>query len=118
MDAYPNHYVVHNLPLLLLSGIGDDRTDNAPTVPEYPSLHDRGTLIESDFPVLSGPLVDSLRAAFHDHDASDAPWKPPTDAGRSSGIPLRIRNIGRVSFSFHFRSSFTTEDFVANNTNH
>jgi trafficking protein particle complex subunit 11 len=93
MDAYPNEHIVHNLPLLLLSGIAHHDT---PTDLEYPSLHDRGTLIDSDFPLLTGPLVESLRAAFVDHDASDAPWRAPTDVGRS-GIPLKIKTIGRVS---------------------
>lgn len=96
MDAYPKDYIVHNLPLVLLSGIAHE-DDNSNTNSEYPSLQERGTTIESDFPLLTGPLVDNLRAAFIDHDASDAPWRPSNDVGRSNGIPLRIKTIKRVS---------------------
>ncbi|KAE8549706.1 hypothetical protein EYB25_008230 [Talaromyces marneffei] len=94
MDAYPNDYIVHNLPLVLLSGIAHEE-DESNSNSKYPSLHERGTTIESDFPLLTGPLVDNLRAAFIDHDASDAPWRPSNDAGRSNGIPLRIKTIKR-----------------------
>ncbi|EED20258.1 conserved hypothetical protein [Talaromyces stipitatus ATCC 10500] len=92
MDAYPNDYIVHNLPLILLSGIAHDE---AASRPEYPSLQQRGTAIESDFPLLTGPLVDILRSAFIDHDASEAAWRPPTDTGKFNGSPLRIKTIGR-----------------------
>ena len=97
MDAYPKDYIVHNLPLVLLSGIAHE-DDDSNTSSEYPSLQERGTTIESDFPLLTGPLVDNLRAAFIDHDASDAPWRPSNDVGRSNGIPLRIKTIKRVSY--------------------
>lgn len=95
MDAYPNNYIVHNLPLVLLSGIAHEEGVSNSS-PEYPSLHERGTTIESDFPLLTGPLVENLRAAFIDHDATDAPWRPSNDVGRSNGIPLKIRIIKRV----------------------
>lgn len=99
MDAYPNDYIVHNLPLVLLSGIAHEDDESNPN-PEYPSLQERGTIIESDFPLLTGPLVENLRIAFIDHDASDAPWRPSNDAGRSNGIPLRIKTIKRVGLIY------------------
>lgn len=95
MDAYPDDYIVHNLPLVLLSGIAHEDDESIPNS-QYPSLQERGTTIESDFPLLTGPLVESLRTAFIDHDASEAPWRPSYDAGRSNGIPLRVKTIKRV----------------------
>lgn len=111
MDAYPKDYIVHNLPLVLLSGIAHE-DDNSNTNSEYPSLQERGTTIESDFPLLTGPLVDNLRTAFIDHDASDAPWRPSNDVGRSNGIPLRIKTIKRVSFHL---TDITSRAFIGLN---
>lgn len=97
MDAYPEDYVAHNLPLILLSGI-DPAPDHdvSKTGVRYPLLQEKGTPIESDFPLLSGRLVEDLRTAFLQQDASDAPWNSQSHTGRSSGIGLRIKIIGRV----------------------
>jgi hypothetical protein len=97
MDAYPEDYVAHNLPLILLSGIepGSDYTVNSAEA-QYPLLQEKGTQIESDFPLLSGQLVDDLRTAFLQQDASGAPWNSRSLTGRSSGIGLRIKVVGRV----------------------
>lgn len=97
MDAYPEDYVAHNLPLILLSGIepAPDHVANKPEV-RYPLLQEKGTPIESDFPLLSGRLVEDLRTAFLQQDASDAPWNSRSHTGRSIGIGLRIKIIGRV----------------------
>lgn len=113
MDAYPDDCIVHNLPLVLLSGIAHEDDESSPSS-QYPSLQERGTTIESDFPLLTGPLVENLRTAFIDHDASDAPWRPLYDAGRSTGIPLRIKTIKRVGIIYRHLSKSTYESVDTN----
>ncbi|KAL1967530.1 hypothetical protein VTN77DRAFT_3045 [Rasamsonia byssochlamydoides] len=96
MDAYPEDYVAHNLPLILLSGLEPDPDHGVNSAEaQYPLLQEKGTQIESDFPLLSGQLVDDLRTAFLQQDASGAPWNARSHTGWSSGIGLRIKIIGR-----------------------
>lgn len=99
MDAYPDDYIAHNLPLILVSGLdnNDNDNDNDPSQSEYPLLDQSGTLVESDFPVLDGPLVNDLRHAFLDYDAYGARWRASADVGRSNSIASRIKLTGRVS---------------------
>lgn len=94
MDAYPPDYLAHNLPLILVSGLANPvDTVNV----DYPLIQTNGTEVDSDFPLLEGRLADDLQTAFLEQDASDAPWSASARTGRSSGIGLRIKNIGRVS---------------------
>jgi trafficking protein particle complex subunit 11 len=103
MDAYPEDYVVHNLPFILISGLGNsfdcrDRSLEA----DYPLLKENGVRIESDFPLLIGSLADDICSAFRDYDASDAPWNSKAHISQVVGNGLRVKIIGRVSW-------FTTE---------
>lgn len=98
MDAYPEDYVVHNLPFLLLSGLeADTQDDNESSASDYPLLQEKGPTIYSDFPPLSGPTADELRSNLLEEDVSRVPWDAgqPTGA-RSSGIGYRIKSVGRV----------------------
>ncbi|EAW07923.1 uncharacterized protein ACLA_026400 [Aspergillus clavatus NRRL 1] len=97
MDAYPEDYVVHNLPFLLLSGLeADTQDDNESSASDYPLLQEKGPTIYSDFPPLSGPTADELRSNLLEEDVSRVPWDAgqPTGA-RSSGIGYRIKSVGR-----------------------
>jgi hypothetical protein len=98
MDAYPEDYVVHNLPFILLSGLEADPPDEAgSSVPEYPLLLEKGPRIYSDFPPLSGPTAEALRRKLLEEDASEVPWdnREPTSTGYS-GIGYKIKSVGRV----------------------
>jgi hypothetical protein len=98
MDAYPEDYVVHNLPFILLSGLEADPPDEAGSSgPEYPLLDEKGPRIYSDFPPLSGPTAEELRRNLLEEDASEVPWdnREPTST-RYSGIGYKIKSIGRV----------------------
>jgi hypothetical protein len=100
MDAYPDDYVAHNLPFFLISGLGDSSDhDDSSLEGQYPLLKENGLQIESDFPPLIGSLADDLRSAFRDHDASDAPWNSRAHTGQIAGNGVKIKNIGRVSWS-------------------
>jgi hypothetical protein len=94
MDAYPEDYISHNLPLILLSGLEADANDDLEA--RYPLLLERGFQIESDIPPVTGQLADNVLNAFLKEDASDAPWNAKGYAGRPGGIGFRLKSIGRV----------------------
>lgn len=97
MDGYPEDYVTHNLPFVLLSGLDAGADDGAqPSGVQHPLLHEKGTKIYSDFPSLSGPVAEELRRIFLEEDASEAPWNSRNDFERSGRIGFRLKSVGRV----------------------
>lgn len=100
MDAYPEDYLVHNLPLILLSGLETNAKDESGSTADdvnYPLLREKGYHIYSDFPAVSGHAAEELRNALLEKDASQAPWISRTDAlGRPAATGVKIKSVGRV----------------------
>jgi hypothetical protein len=99
MDAYPEDYVNHNLPLVLLSGLEADTKDNSGESSDYPLLSERGTHIFSDFPPLGGDVAEELRSLLLQEDGSQMPWKSRvnvTGNTATANIAYRIKSSGRV----------------------
>ncbi|THC98211.1 hypothetical protein EYZ11_002293 [Aspergillus tanneri] len=98
MDAYPEDYVVNNLPFILLSGLeASSEDDLQPRGVDYPLLHEKGARIYSDFPPLNGPIAKELREMLLEEDASEIPWKPRDSA--HTGLPrikYKIKSVGRT----------------------
>ncbi|KAJ5957822.1 hypothetical protein N7501_012101 [Penicillium viridicatum] len=98
MDAYPEDYVNHNLPLILLSGLEADPENDTETSSSYPLLLEKGTHIFSDFPPLSGAVAEELRSLLLEEDSSQMPWKSRvTVSGNTTiaNIGYRIKSSGR-----------------------
>ena len=71
MDAYPPPYVEHNLPLVLLSGLGEEPAkDGAVTGPKR---QESGARIFTESPECQSSV---LLQAFKSFDGSDYPWTP------------------------------------------
>ena len=97
MDAYPEDYVAHNLPLILLSGLGSEPESSVEfESSKYPLLQENGIQIFSDFPFLTSSVADELKKVLLDGDASTAPWNSTNIGGGQGGIGFRIRQAGRV----------------------
>lgn len=99
MDAYPEDYVNHNLPFVLLSGLEADTENDTGISSSYPLLSEKGTHIFSDFPPLSGAVAEELRSLFLDEDASQTPWKSRLSVSgntTTAKIGYRIKSSGRV----------------------
>lgn len=98
MDAYPEDYVAHNLPFVLLSGLEASSDDDLQCVrADYPLLRERGVKIYSDFPPLTGSVAEELRRVLLEENAFRAPWDTSEDAHASSSrIEYKIRSVGRV----------------------
>ncbi|KAI3146112.1 hypothetical protein CBS147325_4858 [Penicillium roqueforti] len=98
MDAYPEDYVNHNLPLVLLSGLEAGPENDTKTSLSYPLLSEKGTHIFSDFPHLSGAVAEELRSLLLLEDSSQMPWKSRvTVSGNTTtaNIGYRIKSSGR-----------------------
>jgi hypothetical protein len=101
MDAYPEDYVNHNLPFVLLSGLEADTEDASETSSSYPLLLEKGTHIFSDFPPLSGAVAEELRSLLLEEDCSQMPWKSRVNLSgntNTSNIGYRVKSSGRVGF--------------------
>ena len=105
MDDYPAEYVDHNLPLVLLSGLGPDTKDEDapgafPPSPlpqqQYPLLQENPIQIFSDFPPLTGPTAIAVRDALLGQDASDTPWNAGGDKETSTPGVFSVKRVGRV----------------------
>lgn len=99
MDAYPDDYVNHNLPLVLLSGLEAGSEDHHEPLAEYPLLSERAHHIFSDFPPLSGAVADELRRVLLAEDGSQMPWKAGQSFNGNPSAPrigYKIKSTGRV----------------------
>ena len=97
MDGYPPQYVEHNLPLIILTGLGrrDDgvfqRAEEA-----YPLLRDHGIYISSEVPNVPPDVAEELLGGFRDFDARDASWNGRPGKGKMGTMGFTYRAVGRV----------------------
>ena len=94
MDAYPQNYTSHNVPLVVLSGLGTTKSDGAEA--RYPLFQEKGIRISSESPNVSGPEVKELSECFRDFDARDAAWNHRPSKGKMGSMSFTYRHVGRV----------------------
>jgi len=96
MDRFPADFVIHNLPLLLLSGLGTgSQLEPDPSGRSHNFLHEGGFRIRVEAPILQGALAEQLLQSFCEHDASDIPWHAKS-LNTNSGKFFKISSVGRV----------------------
>lgn len=97
MEAYPEDYVEHNLPLILLSGLGAE-----PEASEETSERSRRLLLEGGFriktdtPPLTSSTAENLLRAFLSADSSEASWNNRASSTTDGDGRFRIKRVGRV----------------------
>ncbi|PGH31314.1 hypothetical protein GX50_05909 [[Emmonsia] crescens] len=102
MEAYPPDYIDHNLPLILLSGLGSDPQPDAQdkVIPdggtEYPPLRDGGVEIFSDFPLLTDSTAERVLNALLSEDATGRPWNSKSDGARAGAVGYKVKRVGRT----------------------
>lgn len=96
MDGYPADYVQHNLPLIVLSGLGAGKELESPPAVQDVLPGRAITTISSDIPVATGQHAEKLSQAFLDADGTNAPWNGRAFLGKGVQHGFRIRNVGRV----------------------
>ncbi|KAI9839920.1 MAG: hypothetical protein M1819_000112 [Sarea resinae] len=94
MEAYPEGYIVHNVPLLVLSGLGPDHLHTpADSVEQsYPLLAQRGFKIGSEVPPVANETADRLLQDFLHLDSRNAAWNGRLEKNK---FVFRMKAIGR-----------------------
>jgi trafficking protein particle complex subunit 11 len=86
MDAYAPAYVAHNVPLLVVSGLG--------SAPRSKSKAPEGaTRITSEIPPVESEDAQALLRHFKDSDAGELAWNAREYSGRNK---FRVKTVGRV----------------------
>ena len=103
MDGYPLHFVSHNIPFMILFGLGSPNPSSSHghgphDTPEadYPLLLEKGIYISSDLPNVTGKAADELLQCFRDFDAKDAAWNNRLGKGKTGTMGFTYRCVGRV----------------------
>lgn len=97
MQAFPEHYVSHNLPLIVLSGIGGDEeasSDLADSSKNF--LQEGGFRIRRETAPVGGPAADRLLQAFLDNDSSSNGSESKSAFTKDGPGAFRIKKVGRV----------------------
>jgi solute carrier family 25 protein 38 len=96
MDAYPSDYVVHNLPFIVLSGLGTAKELDPPP-PVQDVLPGRAiTTVNSEIAPVADDRADALLEEFLAADATNAPWNGRGSGRRGLTHGFRMRTVGRV----------------------
>ncbi|KAK5010082.1 hypothetical protein LTR60_005043, partial [Cryomyces antarcticus] len=89
MEAYPPSYVQHNLPLILLSGLGSTPDSDAP----FPDRSEPSS--NSHLPPVTGERAEQLLQDFRNADGSDWPWNDRPHKSKAGLIGYKLRAVGR-----------------------
>jgi trafficking protein particle complex subunit 11 len=91
MDAYPQDYVAHNYPLILLSGLRPPTED-----PEVRTIVADGPLVECHLPLVTDERKELLLQEFLSLQASIFEWAAPASRSKNGLIGYRFKVVGRV----------------------
>lgn len=86
MDGYAPAYVAHNVPYLVVSGLGSQPRNHA-------DLKAEGVHIVSDVSPVESDDADALLKHFKDCDAEGSDWNDRDSSARNK---FRIKIVGRV----------------------
>jgi hypothetical protein len=94
MDAYPEDYVVHNRPLILLSGLTQALP---PAVPADSPLLEVGALeISSTLPPIDSDIAGQLRSYFAEEAENGYGAQGRSAVAGARPIPFKVAFISRV----------------------
>lgn len=94
MEDFPTEYRVHNLPLVLLSGLG--QPENAGNNIQQPPRQESGTRLAFASPECKGQKAKLLLQQFSKHDGSDRAWNAGSLPGPQGNMKYCMKPIGRV----------------------
>lgn len=95
MDGYPRGSLDHNVPFLVVSGLG---TSPAKPVPVDPELRERGILVRSELSAVDTREAKILLRFIQEADATDLPWQPRDDPKK---FKFKVKTVGRVRYRWH-----------------
>ena len=86
MDGYAPAYVAHNVPYLVVSGLGGAPRNH----PDFPA---EGVRIASDVPPVESEDAEAIIKNFNDTDAEGLAWNGRASGGRNK---FKVKIVGRV----------------------
>jgi trafficking protein particle complex subunit 11 len=92
MDAYPQDYVEHNLPLVYLSGLTTPSTENDASAGS-------GPLVDAKLPLVQSERREQLLQDFLSLEGASQAWNARTSKNKNDLIGFKFRPVGRVSCS-------------------
>ena len=96
MEAFPEDYVSHNVPLILLFGIGQEKPSSHRKDNGRDQLQEGGFRIRRDSPNLTNDAAESVLQAFASFDSTGGIIYSPKDGPG----PFKIKTVmGRVGQS-------------------
>lgn len=98
MEAYPAQYVEHNLPLVLLSGLGCEDDGGPPST----SNNSHGVRIRIDSPECQSEQAERVLQELKSFEGTGRGWNYQSLPGPSGTIRYRMKTIGR-SYTFPAR---------------
>ncbi|KAI5310717.1 hypothetical protein KEM55_002994 [Ascosphaera atra] len=99
MDAYPQSYVDHNVPLVCISGLGSTNDSHHGATPTllnaYPQLRQYGLRIESDYPTVTGAVAERVLQSILQRDDTHRPWNALYEEENGELLRLHLKKTGR-----------------------
>lgn len=95
MEAYPPEYVEHNLPLVLLSGLGHESAK----VGKAALRQDSGPRLVLESGECSGQQAEQLLEALQNLDATEKASNDAASSGSSGLLGYKMKAIGRVGMA-------------------
>lgn len=96
MEAFPSDFVVHNLPLIVLSGLATTKEVDPPPPVHHVLPGQTVTHINSEIAAVEGERAKELLNEFLRSDATNAPWNARSLSRKGVTYGFRMRSIGRV----------------------
>lgn len=101
MEAYPQEYIAHNYPFIVLSGLSSPTSSTAAV--HLAPLQDGAPQIVSDLPSVTSETADQLRdCLLQEAGSAEAGNGRPTTL-RAGRIPFRVTVAGRVGPAWQLR---------------
>ena len=94
MEAYPPDYVTLNLPLVLLSGLGEQPDEHSPTSSKL--RQESGSRIVTTSAECTGGRASQLLSHLLDYSGAKLPWNSTAMPGPNGALKFRMKTIGRV----------------------
>ncbi|KAI9713919.1 MAG: hypothetical protein M1820_000649 [Bogoriella megaspora] len=94
MEDYPSPYIAHNVPLVVLSGLGDG-SRNKGRERLHPLAHGEGATVQSDLPLIAGERAEQLLEEFTAVGGSTKSWNSRPESGKSDLIQFHLEVAGR-----------------------
>ncbi|KAI0113252.1 Gryzun, putative trafficking through golgi-domain-containing protein [Daldinia grandis] len=92
MDDFPAGSLDHNVPFLVVSGLGNASSSSTKSFLADPSLREQSILVRSELPLIESREAKIILRCIQEKDATDLPWNS-RDASRK--YKFKIDTVGR-----------------------